>query len=125
MNPRTILIVEDEHFISELYQRALKKAGYEVTIATDGVSGIQHILSNRYDIVLLDIMLPGVNGIDALHQIREKTVNNPLKSKIIITTNLDQNDDARKKLEKLADGYLIKAEITPRQLLEYLAQLPL
>ncbi|MDQ3094023.1 MAG: response regulator [bacterium] len=123
MNPTRILIVEDEHFISELYTRALQKAGYNVTVAADGINGFQQIMTNTYDIALLDIMLPNLNGIEALKEIRAKTVNNPLKTKIIIATNLDQEDQKRESIEKLADGYLVKAEITPRQLVEFLAHL--
>jgi len=123
MNQKSVLLIEDEHFISELYARALQNAGYSVVTAVDGKSGVQQILSNQFDIILLDIMLPFVNGIDALREIREKTANNPLKGKIIITTNLDQEEPTRQKIESMADGYLIKAEITPRQLVEYLAQL--
>lgn len=122
-NQKSVLLIEDEHFISELYSRALQNAGYKVVTAVDGQSGVQQILSNQFDIILLDIMLPFVNGIDALREIREKTANNPLKGKIIITTNLDQEEPTREKIESMADGYLIKAEITPRQLVEYLAQL--
>lgn len=122
-NQKSVLLIEDEHFISELYTRALQNAGYRVVTAVDGQSGIQQILSNQFDIILLDIMLPFVNGIDALREIRTKTVNSPLKGKIIITTNLDQEEPTREKIESMADGYLIKAEITPRQLVEYLAQL--
>ncbi len=121
MSPKRILIVEDEHFISELYTRALEKAGYAVTVATDGVNGLQQILTNTYDIALLDIMLPNLNGIDALREVRSRTANTPLKTKIIIATNLDQEDNKREAIEKIADGYLVKAEITPRQLVDFLA----
>lgn len=123
-NQKTVLIVEDEHFISDLYTRALEKAGYKVEAVADGASGIIKIMSGQYDIVLLDIMLPNLNGVDALRQIREKTANVPFKSKIIITTNLDEDETSRSNIEKMADGYLIKAEITPKQLVEYLKQLP-
>jgi DNA-binding NarL/FixJ family response regulator len=64
-----------------------------------------------------------MNGVDLLFQIKGPDVQPPLKSKIIITTNLDQKEDIRKKVEELADGYLIKAEITPRELVTYLQQL--
>lgn len=121
--PKKVLIVEDEHFISELYSRALTKAGYTVTIATDGMNGFQMIMTDQYDIVLLDIMLPNLNGIEALNNIRERTKDSPLKTKIIIATNLDQEDAKREAIEKIADGYLVKAEITPHQLVDFLNRL--
>lgn len=120
---KKILCIEDERFISELYARALKNAGYEVTIVNDGEQGLHHAASNTYDIILLDIMLPVINGVDMLYKLKNKHVIPELKSKVIITTNLDQKEDIRRELEKLADGYLIKAEITPKQLVSYLQQL--
>jgi DNA-binding response OmpR family regulator len=114
---KTVLVVEDEHFISELYARALRKAGYEVTIMLSGEDGLAAAMTNNYDLILLDLLIPGISGIDALHQLRGG-VKPAVRSKIIITTNLDQDESNRADLEKLADGYLIKAEMTPNQLVE-------
>jgi DNA-binding NarL/FixJ family response regulator len=58
-----------------------------------------------------------------LYKMKDPLVQPPMTSKIIITTNLDQKEDVRKKVEELADGYLIKAEITPRELVSYIQQL--
>lgn len=114
---KTILCIEDEHFISELYARALTKAGYQVDIMLSGVDGLQAAKTNHYDIILLDLMIPDMTGIDVLRQLRGPDAT-PIHSKIIITTNLDQDDENRSEIESLADGYLIKAEITPKQLVE-------
>ncbi len=121
--PKTILCIEDERFIADLYARALTNAGYQVTIVNDGETGLHYASSNKFDIILLDIMLPTINGVDMLYKLKDKNVVPPLQSKVVITTNLDQKEDIRKKVEKLADGYLIKAEITPKELIEYLKQL--
>jgi DNA-binding response OmpR family regulator len=115
-----VLCVEDEKFIGDLYKRALEKAGYHVTVIPDGQEGLQAILTNSYDVVLLDIMIPQLLGVDVLHQVR--TVRPDLKAKIIITTNLEQDDETRAKIEQEADGYLIKAEITPQELVQFLSQ---
>ncbi len=115
---KNILCIEDEHFISELYNRALKKAGYNVTTVVDGQQGLEEAKTNQYDIVLLDIMVPTITGIELLDKLRQETP--PIKAKIIITTNLEQKEDDRKAIEKQADGYIIKANITPRQLAEFL-----
>ena len=122
---KTVLCIEDERFISELYTRALQNAGYSVTVVSDGEEGLHEASSNRYDIILLDIMLPTMNGVDMLYKLKDPNAQPPLKSKIIITTNLDQKEEIRKQVEQLADGYLIKAEVTPRELVTYLQQLPL
>lgn len=116
-----ILCIEDEHFISELYERALTKAGYKVRTVVDGQEGLEQARTNQYDIILLDIMVPTITGIDLLRQI--KMMNPPLKAKIIITTNLEQKENERKAIEKQADGYIIKANVTPKQLAEFLRSL--
>ncbi len=109
-----ILCVEDEHFISELYARALRRAGYDVTTLLSGEDGLRAALKDEYDIILLDLMIPGITGFEVLRQLRSQAPE--LKAKILITTNLDQEDESRDEIEKMADGYLIKAEFTPRQL---------
>ena len=119
---KKVLCIEDERFISDLYARALTNAGYEVSIINDGELGLHQAASGEFDIILLDIMLPTMNGVDMLYKLRGPHVDPPLKSKIIITTNLDQKEDARRDVENMADGYIIKAEITPKELVSYLNQ---
>lgn len=116
---RKILIVEDEHFISELYVRALTRAGYDVTVEVDGQKGLELAQTNTFDIILLDLMVPTITGIDILRSLRGPS-SKPLKSKIIITTNLEQREETRADIEKQADAYLVKAEITPRELVDFL-----
>lgn len=118
--PKKILCIEDEHFISELYSRALSKAGYDVTVVVDGEQGLTEAQSDRYDIILLDIMIPNMLGINILKTLRDPAKTPKLHSKIIITTNLDQGEEGRAEIERQADGYLIKAEITPKQLVQFL-----
>lgn len=118
-----VLIIEDEYFISELYVRALKKAGYDVALAVDGQDGLQKALGNQYDIILLDIMVPTVTGNEILDKLQAHQP--PIKAKVIITTNLEQSEETKEKLERQADGYIIKAEITPKQLVNFLGQLSL
>jgi CheY-like chemotaxis protein len=117
---KKILCVEDEHFISELYVRALTKAGYEVTVEVDGQQGLELAQSNQFDIILLDLMVPTITGIEVLRHLRNPAETPELHAKIIITTNLEQRDDIRSDIESQADGYLVKAEITPRELVEFL-----
>ncbi len=117
-NGLKILCVEDEHFISELYARALRRAGYDVTTLLSGEDGLRAAKTNIYDIILLDLMIPGITGFEVLRRLREETKD--LKAKVLITTNLDQEEESRAELESLADGYLIKADFTPRQLVQIL-----
>jgi DNA-binding response OmpR family regulator len=120
-NPQTrkVLIIEDEHFISELYVRALTRAGYEVLVEVDGQKGLDLAKTNQYDIILLDLMIPTITGIEVLRQLRKPDAPK-LKAKIVITTNLEQREEIRADIEAQADAYLVKAEMTPRELVEFL-----
>ena len=113
---RKVLCIEDEHFIGELYARALGKSGYEVVVITDGVKGLAAAQTDTYDIILLDLMLPNITGIEILQALRDTSKTPKLHAKIIITTNLEQREDVRAAIEKQADGYVVKAELTPREL---------
>jgi len=115
--------IEDEFFIGELYERALKKAGYQVTNALNGNDGLKLAQTDQYDIILLDLMMPGLTGIEILRTLRDPSKTPKLHGKIIITTNLVQDDLVREEIERQADGYLIKADMTPKELVAFLGQL--
>ncbi len=117
---KKILCVEDEHFIGELYMRALSRAGYEVMVEIDGTKALALAQSDQYDIILLDLMVPNMTGIEILEQLRDPAKTPKLHSKIIITTNLEQSEEKRAAIEKQADGYLIKANVTPNELVSFL-----
>lgn len=114
---KKILCVEDEPFIGDLYKHALDKAGYQTDVVTDGKLGLERASSDEYDIILLDIVIPQMLGIDVLHELKKLS---SLKAKIIIATNLEQDEKTRAMVESEADAYIIKAEITPSQLVEFL-----
>lgn len=118
-----ILCIEDERFISELYVRALTKAGYQTTVIVDGEEGLAAAKTDQFDIILLDIMIPNLTGIEILKQLRDTTNQKQIHAKIIIATNLEQGEQGRQAVEQLADGYIVKAEMTPRQLVEFINQL--
>ncbi len=120
---KKILCIEDEHFISELYERALTKAGYDVTVVIDGDEGLKEAQTDKYDIILLDIMLPNLMGTELLKRLRDPAQTPQLRAKVIITTNLEQDEDGRAAIENQADGYVVKAEMTPKQLVEFLNQI--
>lgn len=122
---KKVLCIEDEHFISELYERALTKAGYVVTVELDGQKGLKLAQSDEFDIILLDLMIPTLTGIDVLRELRDPVKTPKLHAKIIITTNLEQREEVRADIEKQADGYLVKAEITPYELVDFVNQLQL
>ena len=120
---KTILCIEDDRFIGEMYIRSLKKAGYEVTWLTDGSQAYVTAKENAFDLILLDIMLPEMRGTDILSALRGGEHDLIPHSRVIVLTNFDQDDESRMALEHDVDAYLIKAEITPRRLLETIDKL--
>lgn len=119
--PKKVLCVEDERFIGELYERALVKAGHTIEVVSNGVTGLERAMSDEFDVILLDIIIPEMLGVDVLKKLR--TEKPDLKAKIIIATNLEQDDKTRQAIEKDADGYVIKADITPKELVRFIESL--
>lgn len=120
---KTILCIEDDRFIGEMYVRSLKKAGYEVEWMVDGKDGLVAAQNKPYDLIILDIMLPEQRGDQILNTLRHDSVDLVPNSKILIMTNFEQSDQERESLTQRVDGYLIKADITPRRLLEVIGEL--
>lgn len=123
MAMKTILIIEDDRFIGEMYVRSLKKAGYEVDWMVDGNDGLVAARNKPYDAILLDIMLPERRGSDILQALRGNGEDLIPNTRVIVLTNFEQDNDSRAAMQQNADAYLIKAEITPRRLLEVLDEL--
>lgn len=113
---KTILCIEDDRFIGEMYVRSLKKAGYDVDWVVDGNDGLVAAQNKPYDLILLDIMLPERRGTEILAALRGQEDLIP-NTKIIVMTNFDQDEESRMAMQHSADAYLIKAEITPKKLL--------
>lgn len=108
-----ILLVEDEDLIRELYARQLTKAGFVVKTAADGNSAIQELEAGTFDLLLLDIMLPGMNGLQILQQFKQKTPTS--STKVVLLTNLGQETAIKEGFQLGANAYLIKASYTPDQ----------
>lgn len=120
---KTVLIIEDDRFIGEMYARSLKNTGYEVDWVVSGPEGLTAATSKTYDLILLDIMLPGAQGNDILNSMRNEGQDQVPNSRIIVLTNYDQSDEAREAMLDKVDAYLIKADITPRKLLQIIASM--
>jgi len=114
---KTILCIEDDRFIGEMYVRSLKRAGYEVDWMIDGNDGLVAARNKPYDLILLDIMLPERRGTEILETLRGGDKDLIPNSRIIVMTNFEQDDESRIAMQHKADAYLIKAEITPKKLL--------
>ena len=120
---KTILCVEDDRFIGEMYVRSLQKAGYDVTWVVDGNDGLVAARNQTFDLIILDLMLPEQRGDQILDALRNNNVDLIPNSKILIMTNFEQDEASRKSVMSRVDGYLIKADITPRNLIEVVKQM--
>jgi DNA-binding response OmpR family regulator len=114
---KTILCIEDDRFIGEMYVRSLKKVGYDVDWMVDGNDGLVAARNKHYDLILLDIMLPERRGSEILSALRGGKEDMIPNTRVIVMTNFDQDDESRTAMQHNADAYLIKAEITPKKLL--------
>jgi DNA-binding response OmpR family regulator len=115
-----ILLVEDDEFLAELYATKLNLEGFEVSLASDGEKGVKMIKERTPDLVLLDIVLPKMDGFEVLARIKEndKTKNVP----VILLTNLSQKDEVKKGLDLGASDYLIKAHFMPSEVIRKIKQ---
>ncbi|GLC88316.1 response regulator transcription factor [Lysinibacillus piscis] len=109
---KTILVVEDEHSIATLLKYNLEQAGYIVETAADGQTGLQKAIELQPDLLLLDLMLPKLDGMEVCKQLRQQRINTP----IIMLTAKDDEFDKVLGLELGADDYMTKP-FSPREVL--------
>lgn len=116
-----ILVIEDHQIFQSVYQEVLERRDLEVLSAYDGQTGLKLAKEHRPDLILLDLMLPGVNGLEFLKAFK---ANQHPETKIIVLSNVDLEAQKRTALELGATRYLIKAEyFTPKQLLATIDEL--
>ncbi|MDO8663534.1 MAG: response regulator [Candidatus Wildermuthbacteria bacterium] len=113
---KKILIVEDDKFLRELITQKLSKEGFEVRDAVDGEDGIKKIKEERPDLVLLDLILPSIDGFEVLSRIKGDLALSSIP--VIILSNLGQKEDVERGLKLGAVDYLIKAHFTPGEIIE-------
>lgn len=112
-----ILLVEDDTLTRELFQKLLEDEGYEVVLAEGGKQGLKLALRGGYDLILLDIVMPDMDGIVLLEELQR---NPPQKEnkQIVMLTIVDKEEIAKKALKTGAKGYLVKQFLTPEQALQ-------
>ncbi len=114
--PTKVLIAEDEETLLDMYTIKLEKEGFEVFGAHDGEEAVKLAKESNPDIILLDIIMPKIDGFSALEEMRkEKSLD---KVPIIMLTNLGQKEDIDKGKEFGANDYLVKANTTPAEVVE-------
>jgi heavy metal response regulator len=99
-----ILVIEDEPGVAQFVQQGLTEAGYAIDVARDGSEGLDYALGKAYDVIVLDIMLPKMSGLDILCELREQRIKTP----VLLLTARDTVDDRVKGLDFGADDYLVK-----------------
>lgn len=111
-----ILIVEDDISLFNIYSTELRIKGYDVINVADGLSAKSKIIEYKPDLVMLDIMLPGMNGLNILQEVKEdpETANVP----VVMLTNYGSEDNVKKALEAGAADYIMKYKILPAELHE-------
>ena len=111
-----ILIIEDDSFLSSLIVEKFMKLGFEVDSAMDGEAGLNKIINNKYDLVLLDMILPKMEGFKVLEEVKK---NESLKNlPIIVASNLYYKNDIDKAVSLGAKDYIIKAYNSPENIVE-------
>lgn len=113
---KKILIVEDDSMLGEIYERKFTQAGYAVTIAASGIEGEKMAKMTDPDLVLLDLVLPEEDGFDILKRIKEDPSTN--KIKVVIFSNLSQDEDKQKAAALGANGFIAKSDYTPQQVVD-------
>ena len=126
MNPTTVLIVDDDAFLLDMYALKFKESGFQVEIAKDGEEAYAKIKSANPRAILLDIVMPKIDGFDVLRKIKQD--NTAPNAVILILTNLGQKEDVERGLKLGADDYIVKAHFTPSEVVakvkSLLARLP-
>ncbi|MDP3935217.1 MAG: response regulator [Candidatus Giovannonibacteria bacterium] len=114
MNPNTkVLIVDDDAFLLDMYSIKFKESGFLVEIAKNGEEALEKAKSSNPDVILLDIVMPKMDGFDVLREIKKENI--APNAAIFILTNLGQKEDVDRGLKLGANDYIVKAHFTPSE----------
>jgi DNA-binding response OmpR family regulator len=111
-----ILLIEDEEMLANMYEVKFQNEGFEVIKALDGATGLELSKTTSPDMVLLDVIMPKMDGFSVLKSMREDEATKDLP--VMLLTNLGQDEDIQKGKELGVIGYLIKANVTPAEVVE-------
>lgn len=113
-----VLIIEDDKFLSELISTKLDKEGFDIALAGDGEAGYKKVEQFKPDIILLDIMLPGMDGFEVLEKLKKHTDENLKATPVIILSNFGQESKIERGLKLGAVDYLVKANFTTGEIVD-------
>jgi len=112
---KSILLIEDDPFIAEIYSTKLKEEGFEVDTVQEGKSAFKIIKEKKPDLLLLDVVLPNIDGWEILRKVKQTPELSHIK--IIILSNLEERPEIEKGFQLGADKYLVKAHYTPKDVI--------
>lgn len=112
---KKILVVEDEEYIRDLYVQILQKEGYLVDSASDGEEAYVKISKKEYDLILLDIILPKIDGLQVLEKLKKES--KKISAPVVLLTNLSQEVVVAKAVDYGVRGYMVKSDLTPQDII--------
>lgn len=112
-NKGKILLIEDDVTLAQMYERKFTSDGYKIVTAYDGYEGLKKTISEKPDLVLLDILLPGLDGIALFKKMRSQT--QTFNTPVILLTNVGEEDAIYECFKLGAVDYLVKSTVTPAQ----------
>jgi DNA-binding response OmpR family regulator len=122
---KKVLLVEDDPFLIDIYTTKLKEFGFLVDIATTGQDCLRKLEEEKFGLLILDIVLPQVDGWEILERIKKERENQKIRKdlKIVVLSNLGQKEEVERGLKLGADKYLIKAHYTPSEVMKEIKEL--
>lgn len=117
-----ILLVEDDQVLAKLYQAKLKREGFEIDMAYDGQEGLDKMKSFKPDLVILDMIMPKVDGLAFLSRVNDDPETAKRAAPILILSNLGQESDIKKAMDLGAKDFFIKADISLSEMVEKVKQ---
>ena len=111
-----VLIIEDDSYISDMYRIKFESENFETVVASNGIEGIKFLEKAVPDIILLDVVMPKIDGFSVLKEIKKNSKLD--KIPVVLLTNLSQKENVERGFELGASSYIIKAHFTPSEVVE-------
>lgn len=113
---KKVLLIEDDSFISQMYSMKFRQTGIDFMVARDGAEGLELAKKEKPDLILLDIILPEIDGFEVLRCLKEDPLTRAIP--VVMLTNLGQQENIQKGIAMGAKDYIIKAHFTPQEVVE-------
>jgi len=117
-----VLLVDDDAFLRDMYATKFIESGHQVDVATDAIEALRHIKEADYDVVLLDMIMPGMSGLELLEEIKKPGFRRGYTKYIVLSNQSEASDQSAAK-EAMAVGYIIKAEVIPSEVVKRVEEL--